>query len=1072
MKHFFSFALRPGGARPAVMLALSLGLAPAAFGQTVTFAPAVNYGTGLSSQNVAVGDFNNDGKPDVVTFNVVAASAALSVRLNLGAGSFGPATNYAILGAGPGSVAVGDFNGDGKLDLAVATTGRTPRLSVLLNTGTAAMPGTFGAAVTYGAGGPDVAVGDFNGDNKPDLAVVSGIGSGTMSVLLNNTGAGTAPGTVSFAPAVTYNLRESDDFSFLFPRGVAVGDFNGDSKPDLAVATSRSTVAVLLNTGTGSFGFRVLYGVGDSNNNDVAVGDFNGDNKPDLAVASSFGSVGVLLSNTGTGTGNFGAAVSYPVAGGALSVAVGDFDADGKPDLAVTGSTSSSSNQVRVLRGTGAGAFGAATAYTVGGTGAGAATGVAASDLDGDGRLDLVTGISNNANADNLAVLLSTSERDLEISDVQDIPAGFYRNITIKDGGFGTLLGDIAVSGALVVEDGGTLYTFGDNCSRITGAGTFTLAAGGYLEICDAAGIALTGATGTVQTAGARSFSDDASYDYTAEEAQVTGSGLPATVRELYSFNDFDVTLTQAVAIRQLLEPVKRGNLQLNGQALTLLSDANGTALVVNNVSELTGDVLGKVLGNTATVQRYLDPSLNPGLGYRHYSAPVTGSTVADLDTKAAGGSFSPEVSQASRYNASATPGRIAPFPTVFGYDQARVTMTSTYTPFDRGFVVPAGLSAPLAVGRGYAVQIAGTEKVDFTGTLNTGDINVGLSRLGENADAGWALVGNPYPAPIDGAALFENNNATGLEESFYVVESTSAYEGMYRAIARNFEGDQNTLIAAGQGFFVRVAEGAIDGAQLQFRDAQRVTDFGTQVRMYRGTASTQPTVALTLRGTTGPVDKLFVYAAAAATPGFDSGYDAWKLPNSTGLNLSSVAATGEALAIDGRPAFAAGTAVALRLSVPTAGRYTLNALRVANLPAGLVAYLHDAATGQQVDLSAQPTTTVTLPAGLSTRYRLVFAPATALTAAPALTAAQVALFPNPAGTAAAVQVTLPVAVGTRTAHATVLNTLGQVVRETALAVQAGQASGTLRTQGLAAGVYVVRLQAGAEVVSKRLVVD
>ncbi|WP_161787149.1 beta strand repeat-containing protein, partial [Hymenobacter sp. IS2118] len=491
---------------------------------------------------------------------------------------------------------------------------------------------------------------------------------------------------------------------------------------------------------------------------------------------------------------------------------------------------------------------------------------------------------------------------DLVISDTRAIAAGTYGNITIEDGGLGFLTGNIVVTGTLLIKDGGTLYTItdgGGGCHRVSGAGSFTLAAGGYLEICDAGGISLTGATGTIRTTGPRSFSDDASYDFTSEGPQVTGDGLPATVRELYSYNDDDVTLTQALAVRQLLDLVVDGDLQLNGQPLTLLSDENGTALVVN------GSGGGKVVGRTATVQRYLTTE-NRGLGYRHYSAPVSGSTVADLATPG----FTPQVSQAAAYNASATPGKITPFPTVFAYNQARVTMTSTYAPFDRGFVVPAGLGSTLEVGRGYAVQIAGTEKVAFTGTLNTGNYDVNLSRLPENENAGWALVGNPYPAPLDGGKLFDGN-APGLDQSFYVVESTGPYAGMYRAYQRNFEGgEQNPLIAAGQGFFVRVSSGEADLKQLQFRNSQRVETYATQVPMQR-TASTQPTVGLALRGATGPADKLFVYAAAPATASFDSGYDAWKLSNTTGLNLSSRSATGEALSIDGRPAFTAATRIA-----------------------------------------------------------------------------------------------------------------------------------------------------------------
>lgn len=445
---------------------------------------------------------------------------------------------------------------------------------------------------------------------------------------------------------------------------------------------------------------------------------------------------------------------------------------------------------------------------------------------------------------------------------------------------------------------------------------------------------------------------------------------------------------------------------------------------------------------------------------------------------------FTPEVSQASQYNGSSTPGKIKPFPTVFDYDQSRVTMTSTYAPFDRGFVVPASQVAPLEVGRGYAVQIAGTEKVDFTGTLNTGSIDVNLSRIGENPEAGWALVGNPYPAPIDGSFLLANN-APGLDQSFYVVESTGPYTGMYRSYVRNFEGDeQNPFIAAGQGFFVRVrafdgtslrgSSGELNG-QLQFRDNQRVTEFNQQVRMYRGSASSQPTVALTLRGATGPVDKLFVYADAQATSGFDGRYDAWKLPNSTGLNLSSRSAQDQGLSIDGRPAFTSATRIALAVGVPAAGTYTLSAASLKNLPAGLDAYLNDAATGQTVKLASGTTYRFSVTAAqslalLTGRFTLSFSSSAALASAGGASAEQVSVYPNPA--TGRFTVSLPAIAGARTVEATLLNRLGQVVRRQSAGLTASGTHFDVLADGLGAGVYSLRLTAGATTLTKRVVLQ
>src|SRR6516164_340033 len=122
------------------------------------------------------------------------------------------------------------------------------------------------------------------------------------------------------------------------PQSVAVGDFNGDGKPDLAVVNSYSNnVSVLLGNGDGTFQPAVSYGTGSGTGPAfVAVGDFNHDGKLDLAVANSNSSnVSVLLGN---GDGTFQTAVNYDVGGAPTSIAVGDFNHDGKLDLAVANS--------------------------------------------------------------------------------------------------------------------------------------------------------------------------------------------------------------------------------------------------------------------------------------------------------------------------------------------------------------------------------------------------------------------------------------------------------------------------------------------------------------------------------------------------------------------------------------------------------------------------------------------------------------------------------------------------------------------------------------------------------------
>ena len=573
----------------------------------------------------------------------------------------------------------------------------------------------------------------------------------------------------------------------------------------------------------------------------------------------------------------------------------------------------------------------------------------------------------------------------------------------------------------------------------------------------------LTQAGGTLDLKG--SLSNDGTISATAgtlsfsgTNSQLIGGSGSTQLWSLTVANANGVIQGQAVRIRGVLAPTS-GNLTTNGQPLTLVSDADATALVDHSGT-------GTVNGN-ATVQRYIS-STNTGPGYRHYSAPVSNSTVADLTTPG----FSPEVSQAAVYNTSATPGTTAPFPTVYGYDQARVTLTNASSPFDRGFVVPASLVTPLAVGRGYAVNIAGSERVDFVGTLTNGDLPLALSRnapgSANEAEAGWQLLGNPYPAPLDYSRVVPADRPN-LDAAIYVYASVGQYTGSYRSYAN---GIGNPVLPVGQGFFARVSSGQTTGG-LTFRNSQRLTT-PDNTPFQRPTADARPLVQLELRGATGPADALYAYAQTGATAGFDAQFDALKLSNTTGLNLASVASGNEALAIDGRPAFGTSTVLPLAVGVPAAGSYTLAAVALNNLPATLDAVLVDALTGQTVNLRQQPAYTFSVTAAqaaaTSRRFTLTFVARTALATAAALTAAEITLYPNPAH--AAFTVLVPGAAGAAQLHADLLNALGQVVRRQAAALPAAGTRLVVDATGLAAGVYTLRLQVGATAVAKRVVLQ
>jgi hypothetical protein len=265
----------------------------------------------------------------------------------------------------------------------------------------------FGSTVVYNSGGfgPDsIAVGDVNGDGKPDLVVADGGGSGAcgpgydgvVSVLLGN-------GDGTFRPAVCY------DSGGLNAMSVAIGDVNGDGHPDVVVANicQSSTdcdtggVSVLLGNGDGTFQAPVSYGSGGFFGSSVAIADLNGDVRPDLVVASacpigacSAGGTGVVSVLLGNGDGTFQAAVPYSTGGfDTVSAVVADVNGDGKPDLVVASNCLSSCPNgfgiggASVLLGNGDGTFQAPFSYASGGYNASSAV---VADVNGDGKPDLV----------------------------------------------------------------------------------------------------------------------------------------------------------------------------------------------------------------------------------------------------------------------------------------------------------------------------------------------------------------------------------------------------------------------------------------------------------------------------------------------------------------------------------------------------------------------------------------------------------------------------------------------------------------------------------------------------------
>ena len=369
----------------AVLASQALDPGTASYG----FAPFSTPAAGSGQTSVAVGDFNSDGHLDLAVADSTAG--VVSILLGDGTGNFTPAATPTVaVGHNPYSIAVGDFNGDGNLDLAVANFS-DGTVSVLLGDGRGNFIAAASSPFAVGNSPYSIAVGDFNGDRHLDLAVVNSADN-TVSVLL---GDGTGNFTASASSPVSVGVK---------PYSVAVGDFLGNGILDLAVAnrcgqdptcTSAGSVSLLMGDGVGGFTpfANSPLTVGYSPDS-VAVGDFNGDGIPDLAVVNQCGSdptcasPGTVMVLKGDGAGNFTPFANSPVtvADAPEYVAVGDFNGDGDLDLAVANFSDST---LSILKGDGAGNFSPATASPV-------AVGlnprsIAVGDLNGDGNPDLAT---------------------------------------------------------------------------------------------------------------------------------------------------------------------------------------------------------------------------------------------------------------------------------------------------------------------------------------------------------------------------------------------------------------------------------------------------------------------------------------------------------------------------------------------------------------------------------------------------------------------------------------------------------------------------------------------------------
>ncbi len=337
-------------------------------------------------------------------------------------------------GNGPVSVAIGDLDGDGKPDMVVGNV-NSNTISVFRNTSVFGSINTssFAAKVDFASGTftSYVTIADINGDGRPDLVVVN---NNNVSILVNTGTTGTIDAT-SFEPKVDFDLV------FTGPVAVAVSDLDGDGKPDLITANTNGTVSVLRNTSTQStisMAAKVDFAAGGTPFF-ISVGDLDGDGKPDLVVANASvptNTVSVLRNTSIKGSitsGSFAAKVPFATGPTPRCVVIGDIDGDGKPDLVVANSDPANTT-ISILRNIStsgiinASSFAAKMDFKTGLS----PYYIALGDADGDARIDIVVA---NQNSNTFSILRNTSTPgNINTDDKVDFSTGVLpRSVIVGD---------------------------------------------------------------------------------------------------------------------------------------------------------------------------------------------------------------------------------------------------------------------------------------------------------------------------------------------------------------------------------------------------------------------------------------------------------------------------------------------------------------------------------------------------------------------------------------------------------------------------------------------------------------
>jgi hypothetical protein len=363
------------------------------------FSPAIAYTTGRSPQGIAAADVNHDGFTDLLTTDSGSNTVSILLNQRSSPGTF--SQNVVSIPSGgtyPVALAMADVNQDGEADMVVVNE-TSNSISVLLHSTTSSL---FSGATPYASGGwapRGIAVGDINSDGLPDI-VVTTLGSNRVGILLNSL---LTPG--KFLPVTTFSSGS------IRPEGILLADIDGDTYLDIIVTNQRTnTVSILLNSAKkpGKFQTGSSYASNGATPRGINLGDLNGDGWPDVALTNEgTGSVTILL-NSPSAKGSFATGITYASgASNPVGIALGDMNGDKRLDVIVADYASKKGTTLCILLNSASapGTFSASPViYESNGMGP---HDIVLQDFNGDGRLDIAT---TNLASNTVGVLLNTGK--------------------------------------------------------------------------------------------------------------------------------------------------------------------------------------------------------------------------------------------------------------------------------------------------------------------------------------------------------------------------------------------------------------------------------------------------------------------------------------------------------------------------------------------------------------------------------------------------------------------------------------------------------------------------------------